>query len=356
MTTKRKRKLYNLVEDAYPHDEESIENVRNWLNDNRRNVKRFKEAAFYECGNETTLHRMIRNDTPFDVVETLIHNAAPEIAQIQDNNGKLPLHCACLCRSSFEIVAALVQAYPDGVRVTDHQGKLPIHYACEERAPLNILNFLMEVYPESLDIQDGVCQYLPSDSLKKSIERPADTLRVVFGEGNFVPPICNDHIFLLHKAIRNKNSIHLVLLLLRAFPESCLLRDVHGRIPFHYACCDHHKEASVKIAMALLLASPNSCAVISEDNCGKKTQMMNFVNEMASRKDKNKRHLLHYLAARGLAENSLMILLESNPESILLQDIHGMLPFHHACLNPASSIEVLMLFLKVNPVSVVKTI
>lgn len=356
MATKRKRKLYDLVEDAYPYDEESIERVRNWLNDNKTNVKRFKEAASYECGNETTLHRMIRNDSPFDVVETLIQYAAPEIVQNQDNKGRLPLHCACLFRSSFEIVAALVQAYPDGVRVTDHQGKLPIHYACEERAPLNVLDLLMEAYPESSDIKDGVCQYLPSDSLKKSIERPADTLRAVFGEGNFAPPICDDHMFLLHNAIRNKHSIHLVLLLLRAFPESCLVRDVRGRIPFHYACCDHRKEASVEIAMALLLASPNSCAVISEEHWGKRTQMMKFINEMASRKDKNKRHLLHCLAARGLAENSLMILLEAYPESISLQDIHGMLPFHHACLNPASSIELLMLFIKLNPPSLVKII
>ncbi len=37
------------------------------------------------------------------------------------------------------------------------------------------------------------------------------------------------------------------------------------------------------------------------------------------------------------------------PESIQTPDNYGMLPFHHACLNEALSLEVLMLFVSLLP-------
>jgi hypothetical protein len=42
--------------------------------------------------------------------------------------------------------------------------------------------------------------------------------------------------FLLRMAIINNFSKHLVTLLVRGYPQLCLKRDNHGKIPLHYAC------------------------------------------------------------------------------------------------------------------------
>jgi hypothetical protein len=55
---------------------------------------------------------------------------------------------------------------------------------------------------------------------------------------------------------------------------------------------------------------------------------------------------LHYLAAtsNGLSEQSMKILVDAYPESLSSPDRYDLLPFHYACLNQHSLLEVLMLF------------
>jgi hypothetical protein len=43
------------------------------------------------------------------------------------------------------------------------------------------------------------------------------------------------------------------------------------------------------------------------------------------------------------------------PNSFLTPNKYGMLPFHCACLNPKSSVEILMLFISLSPEVIVST-
>jgi ankyrin repeat protein len=50
-----------------------------------------------------------------------------------------------------------------------------------------------------------------------------------------------------------------------------------------------------------------------------------------------------------LSVNLLKLLFHSYPEGIAQTDNYGLLPFHHACLNKSTSVEVLKLFIELNP-------
>eukprot|EP01031_Cornospumella_fuschlensis_P027481 gene27481-33186_t len=52
----------------------------------------------------------------------------PEIATYPDEDGRLPLHLACLTRAHFEIVEFLYSIYPSGALVRDREGNMPVQY------------------------------------------------------------------------------------------------------------------------------------------------------------------------------------------------------------------------------------
>jgi hypothetical protein len=58
-------------------------------------------------------------------------------------------------------------------------------------------------------------------------------------------------MFLLHKATINGLSVHLVKLLILAFPESGTTQDEHGMVPLHYACMKRASDISMDIVTVL---------------------------------------------------------------------------------------------------------
>jgi ankyrin repeat protein len=69
----------------------------------------------------------------------------------------------------------------------------------------------------------------------------------------------------------------------------------------------------------------------------------------------NDSFLLHQLSANSLhlSEKAVRLLVDMFPNSITTPNKYGMLPFHCACLNPKSTIEMLMLFFSMSPEVVV---
>jgi len=65
----------------------------------------------------------------------------------------LPLHYACIKRSSLTIIQLLVQAWPDAISEQDHSGYLPLHYACERCCTDDVIQFLIECWPISLRVK-----------------------------------------------------------------------------------------------------------------------------------------------------------------------------------------------------------
>lgn len=157
----------------------------------------------------------------------------------------------------------------------------------------------------------------------------------------------NEHM-LLYKAVVCRCSKHLVKFLSKAFPHSCFFQDENGMVPLHHAFT---KPPYTDVAMILFDACPETSMV--PDHQG--TTPFLLLKRVASQKDKNGMFPMHRLSTccvGPLTATSLSFLYHAYPESITLRDNQGMLPFHHACLNPETPLETLMLFVQLYPESV----
>jgi ankyrin repeat protein len=154
---------------------------------------------------------------------------------------------------------------------------------------------------------------------------------------------------LLRNTILDGLSPYLLKLFLEAFPESCIEKDNSGRILLHHAC-DSNLPFFTSYVKALLNVDNNNTDFLTvQDDHG--VTPLRLLTQRASKQDENMMLPLHYLAAtlNGLTVKSLQLLVDAYPESIRTADKFGNLPFHYACLNPASSLEVLMLLINMSP-------
>jgi len=267
---------------------DDFENLRQWLNDGKEMPN--KEAAMY-----------------------------------QDDWNRTPLHVSLSCRLPLDIIVSLVQHAPETLQTQDRDGWLPLHHACFVGASLETLNILVEAFPEGLNVENNH-KKKPCDIISKQEAR---------------------YKHLLHSAVGL--SVPLVKLLLQAFPNSCMHPDKRGNVPLHHLCtCGKRAANWLDIIMILLEASPESFTVT--DNHGNTPSQL--LTQLASTHDENGQYLLHHEASKGIATaDSLNILVRAYPESIAVPDYQNMLPFHIACLNTSSSIDVLMQFIQICPVS-----
>jgi hypothetical protein len=109
-------------------------------------------------------------------------------------------------------------------------------------------------------------------------------------------------------------------------------------------------DISIDVVTVLVDEYPESCTIANMDG---KTPM-HLLKEGSSCKDDSGMLLLHSVAAfcEDFSTTSLRFAMDSFPDGITLSDNNRMLPFHHACLNPASSADILMLFLQLYPESI----
>ena len=277
--------------------EEALERIREWLHRNKDDNTRLKKALTYkgEYTNWTPLHRILQLQPPIDIIQKFI-DYAPETLQMKDIFGYLPIHIACMDGASLEVIQALVNSYPESITV-DFRGYLPLHLACQSNASLEVLNFLINSYPDGIDQTNIIDHKTPLDLLKESEY-------IMRQDSNGMLP--------MHHACNNGYSLHLIHLLIQAYPESTTVQDNDGYTPGQYLS----KTASVADEKGMLLLH---------------------------------REASHF---SGLNVELLPILLRAYPEAIRFHDKLGLLPIHHASLNEASSLDALMLLLKFYPESI----
>jgi ankyrin repeat protein len=278
------------------------------------------------------LHYACQNKAALAVIKMLLE-VNPKAAEIQTNYGSLPLHLAC-DHQDHQVVRMLVNLYPNATKIRDKNGFLPLHYACRNRASLEVMDLLVVAYPESVEERSLQGLKKPSDYLKEYSD-------YFYGE---------KYKFLLHEAVISGFSFHLIKLLLQAFPESCVTQDASGMTPLHYACSKSAEFISINVVMLLFDTNPVCCAIIN--NNGKTA--FELLSERASREDQNGMLLLHHIAASSkiFTVRSLFFLLKVYPESLTVADSNRMLPFHHACFNKSSSLDILMSFIQLQPESI----
>lgn len=270
------------------------------------------------------------------------YKAAPEIVRMlieanlrgseqQNHYGKLPLHFACGNNAHPEIVGMLLDVYKKGATVQDNFGKLPLLWACRYGVSIEVLDLLVSAFPESVDMKDGGSKRRPSEWLKEGAK---------YNYGN-------NYKFLLHKAVAGRFSWQLVKLLVQAFPESSLEFDSNGLAPIHYACLQQPADISINVILTLLAAHPGTYTM--PNAVGKSPH--HLMKEATLKKDEKGMVLLHHVArcTKDFSVNGLDFLVNLNSDSVLLPDRDQMLPFHHACLNSTTSLDVLMRFLQLYP-------
>jgi len=346
MTSKTKRircwvtfypaELYNLCDYSEPSctGEEAFDRIRQWLNSNKDDNTRLKAALTYqERYNETPLHRILAIRLAFYIIQTLIEDA-PEALKMRDEFGRLPIHHACIYLGiSLEVIQALVNSYPESIKVTDDWGYLPLYFPCMyKKTSLEVLNFLIDSYPDGIDQKDV------------NDETPLDW----FKQMGYAMDPDNNGMLPLHQACNNGYSLHLIHFLIQAYPESPNVQDKNGMLPLHHACNNGY---SLRLIHSLIQAYPESTTVQDND----RNSPLQYLTKIARRVDERGMLLLHREAAhfKGLNVEILPILFHANPEAIRLQDKLGLLPIHHASLNEASSLDALMLLIKLYPEGIV---
>ena len=68
--------------------------------------------------------------------------------------GDLPLHTAVTYKAPASVVEYLLETYPEGTGVRNKRYKLPIHIACECKASLEVIKLLVKHDKESLEVAD----------------------------------------------------------------------------------------------------------------------------------------------------------------------------------------------------------
>jgi ankyrin repeat protein len=318
------QELYRLCRKACCYDEKNVEkrwnDVEQWMEERNGLLEsvHYKDEYASNC-----LHYVVRSQPPSRLVQKLLQ-FAPELVKEQSIAGWLPLHVALYNKASYSTVKVLLMSYPKSVQVQNVQGLLPLHIACSVGTSLELLDLLLLAYPESIGIKD-IMGTSPPNYLSK----------LVYSDKS------SEQAFLLRDAIIGGYSMHLLRLLLIAFPESYKKQDNSGKIPLHHACSTDSERTSAYVII-LLDADSGAESLSVKDFYGKTPLQL---------KDENERLPLHRLVATssGVSLKYLKILVNSFPESIATPDKFGYLPFHYACLNPSSSLEILMFFILMSP-------
>jgi ankyrin repeat protein len=148
--------------------------------------------------------------------------ANPKGAQNKDDDGRLPLHYACLKGASQGVVDVLLASFSKGAMSKDDEGRLPIHHACSKGAPEGIIDALLKASPKGAQSKDDQGR-LP-----------------------------------LHHACRKNATERIIRTLLRVYPRGAQIKDDQDKLPIHYSC---QNGASPLIVSLMLTTYPESINV-----------------------------------------------------------------------------------------------
>jgi ankyrin repeat protein len=108
---------------------------------------------------ETIMHLCCRFYPPLDILFGL-YECNPKALFTADQWGQFPLHTACRCGASFDIIALfLMKESKDLLTAQDKIGKTPLHLMCE---------YFMQSYDPMLGDADGIS---PQDAMLEIIQR-----------------------------------------------------------------------------------------------------------------------------------------------------------------------------------------
>jgi len=224
------------------------------------------------------LHEACRIYEPDAELIALLIETWPEGVRIALPDGQLPLHLACRNHASLDVLQLLVETWPDAVLVRDEtSGFLPLHYKCKrgpdesEQLSLDDIKVLVEASRKTLEIPT-LCGSLP---LHLACSHPIASTEVI----DYLVTKCP-------RALRSRDRkgrlpLHVVCeqfmpspgqwmpppafktieALVKGWPGAVAETDAKGFLPLHYVCMNDMEKHSLHVILLLVQASPNTLVI-----------------------------------------------------------------------------------------------
>jgi len=252
--------------------------------------------------------------------------AWPGAVRKQENNGRLPLHCACENGCSDEIIQFLVASWPQSAQMARYSGDLPLHIACRGKPSLTVIQSLVQAWPDAVRLQDHYGLFPLHSACENGCTDVAVIEILIQCWPESVRCGLKDHLA-LHWACRNgKSVLPVIRLLIQAWPDSVREEDGRGYLPLHYAC-----------------------------ECGCTYDVIQFLVECYPMSLRTRANLFStlplHLALQGelgwgrskLSWETIRFLVQAWPDAIREKDSMGYLPLHYACRYGCTDIEIELL-------------
>jgi ankyrin repeat protein len=244
-----------------------------------------------------------------DIIRLLIQEY-PVLLSFPDDSGMLPLHRTL--KSSFglrhqTVVELLVDGYEGALRLQDKDGYTPLLYACTMNRRLSTVYSLVRKWPEQVMVGHAANS-------------------IIFGS----PDKFNGE--LLHSSFSSKASkLESVVKWLERYPDGIWNKDLHGRLPIHYAVISPSHDA-LAIVCLFLEHEDGTDSGCNDDVENKDDGRPRRTRQLAT-PDNDGRLPLHFASACPRCSNEMLtMLIQRYPKALIHEDNDGRLCWHYADL------------------------
>ena len=271
-----------------------------------------KSAEARDGAGQLPLHLLCWHGAPLILMDTVLH-AHPQATTMRSSvDERLPLHMACARNARHEVILSLIKQDPQAIGEQDSLGFTPLHLICAPAGQADVLDTLLSCPQGHQALQKRTLQ------------------------AGFLP---------LHLACRKGASHFLVERLVQAWPQAVKILDEDQKwLPLHYACARLDRT----VAENLVKVYPES--VLVRDPCGRlpfqiaydRNASISFLQLLVT----PGQPLLHFCLRNGLDERFIHSLLIRSPEVVSQRDGSGSLPIHCASsLKPPPRLDLLNLLI-----------
>ena len=301
---------------------------------------------------------------------TILLDAHPDGASRRTKATKLPLHLACEFRAPLETTSALLAAFPLGAKESSML-KFPLHFACEFKAGIEVVQLLLDAHPDAVFAKAGADTLLPLHLAAANKASPDVIELLLLHNADAVVDRDNNMRLPLHHALERSAPEETIVLLIQTCPETASVQGYFPHLPLHIAL---EKNYSVVVIDALLTALPSSSqrkdaygvlplrrAIKSRSSPEVILSILRDDKIKAATKelDEYERLALHYACARQMPLSVIQALVDACPEGVQVPDKNGQLPLHLsvmracACSDGATeSVLIIQLLVKTFPEAV----
>jgi hypothetical protein len=200
------------------------------------------------------IHWCAYNNRNSEIMSLLIQ-ANPESCYEVNKKGKLPFQLACYNRYVM-MIDLLYQENPDAIHGLDYNGNTPLHDACKT-FNYEVIQRLLSLLP-GLNTVRNFKEQLPIHRLFSLI--PKDSFRLYKRQLESLKAICainpevisfpdRNNMLPLHLAVYYHSSYEVVEYIYNIYPSAALIQDSYGKLAIHYV-----NNANIK--KLLMKASP----------------------------------------------------------------------------------------------------